>query len=539
MILKIRARNIGIIEQVDVDLKPGLNVITGETGAGKTLFTRALLACFGFQPLTGLQADPGNETFVEVVIDNPDSETQYSVIRRELKGGRTFSYLDDKIASNEKLVNFAEHRIAVLAQHSSISLLKKEKQRMLVDSLNDDTRQAFESYRQSYEHLKKLKGEYEKLKVKREEYLRQREILTYQLKELVSADLKENEDVELEEYVAKIRNRAKIAEAVYHAVELLKQSDESALEKISKACAEVGKIQSFESKAGEILQRLYEVQSQLEDLVLEIKSAFAVEDVSVEELEAAESRLFMIQELKRKYGRDLDGLIALRNELEETLSTAQSYEDMIKELEDSIRNTERKLAELAEKLSVKRKEAANLIEASVNRLLSELNMGNTEFRVLLNPVSAGGPFGSEEIVFQIRNKGGNFSPIDAAISGGELSRLLLALESSINDTLDVFVFDEVDAGIGGDTALQVGKYLKKLAERAQVIVVTHLPQIAAFASNHISVTKEETGGRTVAMFSTLNEAGVVKEIARMLSGSAVKDKAEEHARNLIQYARGA
>lgn len=536
MIIKIRAKNVGIIPFVDIDLKSGLNVITGETGAGKTLFTRALLACFGFQSLSDLQLEPDAETFVEILFENRESESGYSVIRREMKNGRTFSYVDDRLASNEKLREIFDNRLVVLAQHSSIALLKKEKQRSVLDSFDEETTAAYTRFHESFSKLKELKNELNSLLAAREDAEKRYEMMRYQLNELKAADLKRDEDVELEDYIRKVKNSARIAEAVFKSVELIKEGDRSVIENLGEACAEIERIKEFDTRAIEILGQLYGIQSQLEDLVLELKSIFDVQNISMEELEQAESRLFMIQELKRKYGRDLNSLISLREELESKLQEDGSITDMIEKLNAEIHRLEAQVDSLASELSKKRQTTAVKLQSAVNTVLNELNMGSVEFRVNLKPVPTG-VNGKEEVIFEIRNKGGKFNPIDSSISGGELSRLLLAIESASVDSTEVFVFDEVDAGIGGDTAIQVGKYLKKLARRSQVIVVTHLPQIAAYAENHIFVEKKDVNGKVTAVFKVLENDEIVKEIARMLSGSAVRNKAEEHALNLIEYAR--
>ncbi len=545
MLERISIRNIGLIKQADIQLNRGLTVVTGETGAGKTVFVRTLLFGLGYMP-TGLSAlNPAEEAFIEVVFSKEFKTDDFEIIRREIRSdGKTSSFLNGRMTRQDVLKEITEGWIVVHSQNSTINLLKPAVQLKLVDyysskpaSLRQEYRELYKSATQLYERLKELKIQAAEIENRIREY---REYIN----DVESLGIKPGEENELKRMRDVLKNKALIVESIDMAVKALKESDHSATELLSNAVTGLHRIsdrlEGIDEKISEI-ERIIEI---LNEISLELSSYINLDEDNLMNLDEIESRLYAIQRLKNRYSLPPDADLALiAEEYRENIEREYSF-DQLASLENEFKQIYKKLEIKADELSSARRETISSIEKRVNEILAELKVGKNRFRINAGQKNIkettypllGMPEGVDEISFELDTGEGRFEPVSKVASGGELSRIMLALEtlqSNVEDAATVYIFDEVDTGIGGSTAVSVGKYLQKLSQNRQVICITHLPQIAAFADTHFKVEKIGLEAKIL----QLDGRERIEEIARMLSGGLVEDEAIRHAEKLIEEAR--
>lgn len=545
MLERISIRNIGLIKQADIQLNRGLTVVTGETGAGKTVFVRTLLFGLGYIP-SGLSAlNPTEDAFIEVVFSKEIKSDDFEIIRREIRSdGKTSSFLNGRMTRQDVLKEITEGWIVVHSQNSTINLLKPAVQLKLVDYYSSKTallrqeyRELYKSATQLYERLKELKIQAAEIENRIREY---REYIN----DVESLGIKPGEENELKRMRDVLKNKALIVESIDMAVKALKESDPSATALLSNAVTGLNRIsdrlEGIDEKISEI-ERIIEI---LNEISLELSSYINLDEDNLMDLDEIESRLYAIQRLKNRYSLPPDTDPALiAEEYRENIEKEYSF-DQLTALENEFKQIYKKLEIKADELSGARRETISSIEKRVNEILRELKVGNNRFRINARQKNIKEttypllrmPEGVDEISFELDTGEERFEPVSKVASGGELSRIMLALEtlqSNVEDAATVYIFDEIDTGIGGSTAVSVGKYLQELSQNKQVICITHLPQIAAFADTHFKVEKTGSGAKIL----QLDGRERVEEIARMLSGGLVEDEAIRHAEKLIEEAR--
>jgi DNA repair protein RecN (Recombination protein N) len=566
---ELRVRNLAVIESLTVPFGPGLNVLTGETGAGKSILIDALTLLLGerAQPAETIRAGAETAT-IEAVFDAPSKspvaavlqehgialENGQLLVRRELvRGGRGRVFLNDTNTTLALLEKLGEALVEVHGQHEHQALLRPGRHLDLLDAfaglgiLRDRLRQRHEEWRSASTELDALRASARDRVARIAQY---REAIA----EIDAARLRSGEDEDLREERRRLMNAERLAEGATGAYRELYDDPASAVERAGRAATHLRELARIDPAVQPTLQALDTALVHLDETARALRSYRDAVVFDPPRLDAIERRVDEIGRLKRKYGESVEAVLAFRAKVEsdlEGLAHAGEDEGRLAERVDRLRT---ELVTRATDLAERRDQAVGRLEASVLAELAALDLEAAVFRVRLARERAGhgdlavgpeawrlGPRGVDQAEFLFSgNAGEDARPLARIASGGELSRTMLALKVVLaaTDAVPVLIFDEVDVGIGGKTADTVGKKLRQVARVRQVLCVTHLPQIAAYADQHFRVEKREEEGRTATTVAALVRNDRVREVARMLGGESVTDTSLQHARELITQARG-
>ena len=544
MLESLSVRNYALIDELDIEFSSGLTVLTGETGSGKSIMLGALSLLLGARAdkesvragassaeITGVFHSASPQVAAWLSSHDVEAEDGELLVRRSIKATGRSSYSVNGVPvtrQDGEALGFL--LVDISSQHSHQSLVKEDTQRKLLDSaLPPGTFTRYSSCYSELKALEKQKRELEDLLSKAEE---ENDYMRFCLSELEKAGLKEGEEEEIRSRLSVINSSEFLHEHLEAALGELRSASSS----LSEAQYSLAKASSKDDSITKYAEQLESLAIDADDLVLTVRDLLEGTEFSPEELEALNERLSVIQRMKRRFGGSVEEALRRQAEYKEKLALSEDSEAARASLDKRIALAEKKLREAGDELTKERKAAASRLEAAVTGNLQGLGMKAAVFTVSLAPLSEPGPDGFEQVQFLLAsNKGEKRRPIGAIASGGELSRIMLAIKVSMNSTSDVetLLFDEIDAGLGGTTANAVASKLKLLSERDQVICITHLAQIASRASSHYMVYKEESGGRTYTHVTELRDEGRVEEIARLLSGETSKISID-HARELLE-----
>ncbi len=526
MLQNIHIKKFLYLENIDIELSKGLNVFTGETGVGKSLIIDAI------DFVLGKKGKFQDEDFVELVFENVNNdfaEEETLIVSRKIKNGKSQYYINGRRATLSTILEATKDTIEIHGQHSQQYLFSKDYHRTVLDTFANLS-SLLKEYQQKFIDYTKIKKEIQQLKEKQSERAREIEFLKFQLKELEEAELKENEKQELEERFEYLSSLKDIKLVVEESIFNLFDKEDSAEEQISNSIKNLTNFSSISQEINEAVNYLEDAKSLLKEAFYSLSKIDF--DIDEEELFKVEEKLNLINSLEVKYKTDLNGLIQLKGQLKQELNNLTNLDDKIPQLEERLKTLEIEVQQLAEKISKIRKEKAKELEKQVENHLKELALKDAKFVVDIKEVPLN-KYGKDEIVFLFSaNSGIKPSLLSETASGGELSRISLALKLISNQSTDTVVFDEIDAGIGGKTAIFLAQKIKKLSENFQVILITHLPQVAVFADTHYVVDKFSENGKTKAVVKKVSNKEREEEIARMLSG-IINEKSLEHARELI------
>lgn len=546
MIKAISARGLKFIPELDLEFEPGLNVITGETGAGKTVFIKAILAAFGLKSLRDELSDSGG--FIEVVLLNSDVEEGQTIIRREMTAeGRLQSYLNGLSTNQAEIKELTSGKLVIHSQNQTVRLLNRSFQLKLYDSQNIELAALVADYQKIRSEALRLKKEFEEALIRDFELKQKISSIKDAIEQLEELGPKAGEEIELKQRRDIIKNYFQISESLSKAAAFLSLDEESALYKIGQAIQALRIIEGRFAGIESYLKSLEQLQENLNEISLDISKYLAEFDAENMDIDGIESRLYKYQTLKKKLNLDPDiDLASYLEQLKKEFVKLQQKTKNTDMLERQFKVKYRDLEKLADEISKKRNELKKSFERKVNLILKDLNIGDNRFRVSINRIRENNgkypllelPVGYDEVVFEFALNQNEFTPITRAASGGELSRLMLALETLENEESgNIYIFDEIDTGIGGRTAVKLGEYLSKLSSNNQVIVITHLPQVAAFAGAHYYIEKIETEkGPTIKIKPLKSRQERIREIARMLSGDLAGKNAIEYAERLLEEA---
>lgn len=557
MLETLRIKNLAVIDFVEIPFDSGLNILSGETGAGKSIVIEAISLLLGSRATTDLIRAGCDEAVVEGVFSLEElpwlserlakadfgSEDGTLLIKRTLsRMGKHRISINGSFATLTNLQSICEDLVDLCGQHEHQSLLKASTQIELLDRFGGLTKETdafehvFKTYREMKDALAALSGS-EAERSRRVDFLR------FQIEELRTAELKPAEDEKLQTEKTLLQSsetRLAHAEAIRHALE----EESGALAAIRVATQKARILAQTDETASRVREILEQALSEAEEASLETNRYLSSIDLDPARLEAVQSRLSRLAELRRKYGATTEEMITMQGSLETELADLEKSETKARELESEIKRFEKKLTPLAQALSDKRTKVAKLLGKSVTDELHDLRMGDAKFSVDLglvdSPSRYSGRLAGNSIEFTVQtNKGEEARSLGRIASGGELSRLMLSIRRVIADRggIGVYLFDEIDAGIGGQTAFEVGKKLKSVAKFNQVICITHLPQVAAFANHHLSVQKTSVGSRTQTTVIELSKKDRKEEIARMLGGPVLTKKSLGNAAELLETAQ--
>jgi DNA repair protein RecN (Recombination protein N) len=563
LIERLSIRELALVEELELELGPGLNVFTGETGAGKSIVLGALALLAGRRAPADLVREGAAEARVEAVLGTkglPELEAALTerglerdegelIVRRTVaRSGRGRSWLGAGSVPVAALVELIGEAIEVSSQHASLALLRPEAQGRLLDAFADaaglrsEVENGVRGLRSSGEEIARLEAE-------AEERARRSDYLQFQLGELDEARLDPEEARAIGEEQRRLANAERLGTETAAAATLLlgdpgAPEARGAADAVGAAASAVEALTALDPELEPLADRLGAARSELGDVAAELERYAGRSELDPGRLEEVDRRLAELERIRRKYGGSIEAALALREEVAAELAALGGSDDRLRKLTSEREAEHARVAERATELSRVRKRAARKLAQAADAALHELALEQARFEVALDPVSppAGLPCGaagheSAELQFAA-NPGEPFRALRQVASGGELSRVFLALKDVLRTTGSgrVLVFDEVDAGIGGAVAERVGARLAALAKRHQVLCITHLPQIAAHADRHFLVEKRSTRGRTRTHVRPLDEAGRVEEIGRMAGGKRVTAATLDHARALLAAA---
>ncbi len=542
MLKELRIKNLAIIDDLTVMFEGGLNVLTGETGAGKSIIVDALGLALGSRAQADSVRSGEKEATIQAYFDEegdniPDLGIDISdglILRRDLStSGKSRAYINDTMVNLHSLGEVGKTLVDIHGQHEHQSLMSIDKHRFLLDSYGklQADRGRVEAF---YREVHALRREKDGLQQKLKERTHRQDLLRFQVNEIETACLRHDEKKELTEERAILSNLSRLKELTEISYAVIYGSEGSCTEKLSSVITKVKEMSSLDQHSSEILSLLESALLLIEDAAISLRSFKDKYDLEPERLADIEDRIELIKNLERKYGEGEEAITEYRNEAERELKSLELTDERLNSIETELNEKEGMLLEAALSLSEKRKNVAKTIEECVRKELKELAFTDAEFRIDIQqePIASSG-FDKVEFLFSA-NPGEPPKPLTRIASGGELSRVMLALKSILADVdnLPILIFDEVDAGIGGRTAESVGKKLKIISNKHQVLCTTHLPQIASLGDFHLQITKRQRHGKVYVEVKHLNGKERQDEIARMLSGK-ITDASLKHAKELL------
>ena len=535
MISTLHIKNIGIIDEILIDFSKGLNILTGETGAGKTLIIDALGIVSGGRFSKEMIRKGENHSFVEVSIylpDNPKSIDNNIIISREIfDNGRNTCKINGRLVTVNELKEFMKNIINIHGQNDNQNLLNKENNIKYLDKfLGKEFLNKKLNYTRLYNEYVSINKELKENYGDEKEKQRKLDLLYYQLNEIKNANLKMNEDEELEEQKNLIVNAERISKSLNEA-DL--QINENALNALSIAIKRLERIEDINVKYQKTLSSLKSNYYDLQEIAIDLSHYNSDSSFEESEREEIENRIDEINDLKRKYGNTIGEILNYKQEIEEEINKIENVEEKNKKLKSELDNIEIELEKLGKELHKDREEKGIVLAEKINKELTDLEMPNAKFQISINNVNFNKD-GIDEVEFMITtNKGEDFKSLIKTASGGEMSRIMLAIKTVLSDIdeVPILIFDEIDTGISGKAGSAVGEKLKTISKKHQVIIVTHLASIAAKGNANYYIYKEVEENNTKTRIKNLNEQEVLEEIARIASG-IVSEISLQHAREL-------
>lgn len=517
MLERLELSNFAIADDLSVEFSTGLNVLTGETGAGKSILIDALGLLIGGRAESSWIRSGADKALIQGFFQH-----DVSASRRLTQAGRSLARLEGEVVTAAELSEQLGKLVTIHGQHASQVLMNPREQRAILDRLLPKKPQkTLELYRKVYATEQATTKKLEALREAVRERARRIDILSFQVDEIDAAQLNPNELVTLKEELETQRYSERILNHSNMSLSLLSEAEINSVSLLNDAQRDLAAAGRFSKPLADLAIELKDAATSVEAISQEIARFVTDFEVDAAYLESLENRLVSIEALQRKYGDTVEAILAYRHEAYAELESLQHADEDMLGLEKQQQALRDQLRNLAEALSHARQAEAKTLAKKVSKELKPLGMENAVFEVAISDLSDFGPFGKDKISFLFSaNLGEAPSALSNVASGGELSRVMLGLNVVTGSDVPILAFDEVDAGIGGKTARAVGKLLQQLAHKHQVLVVTHLPQVAAFANAHFFVEKQEQNGRTVTRVKKLERDEREHELARMLSGAA-------------------
>lgn len=568
MLVHLSIRNLAVVEAVDVSFGSGFHVLTGETGAGKSIIIDALGLIAGGRGSADLIRYGCDKAEMEASFDLPADHPVWTtlegfgiagdpgellIIRREISvQGKSSARINGQLVNLSMLREVGEKLINLHGQHEHQTLLRPERHLELLDAYGAEAIDPVKAaYQATYADFVRIDKEYHELRNTSQQALQMLDLYRFQLSEISAAELKPGEDELLAEEKVKLSHSEKMMESISKAYDLL--YGPQGLDAIAKAVSKLSEVSAYDSKGiSPLLEQLQSAYYQLEDASFSLRNYRERIEFNPERLEEVEERLDLISTLRRKYGDDIQGILAYYEKIRQEVDALENKDERLEQLQVQREKLTERLMNQAFELSAVRQQKAVELAAQIEAELKDLQMGRTSLEVKLSLMEDAnglewegkkirpGKHGIDNAEFLISpNPGEPLRPLSKIASGGELSRMMLALKSIFarHEQVPVLIFDEVDTGVSGRAAQSIADKLSRLSGLCQVFAITHLPQVACMADRQYLIEKVVEDGRTMTRVASLDEAGRVNELARMLGGVEITEKTQHHAQEMLKLAQ--
>lgn len=549
MLQSLHVKNMALIDEIEVEFAEGLNILTGETGAGKSIilgsvnlalggrYTKDIIrkgADYGYVELTFLVK---NEAQIRALSElDIFPEEGMVVLSRRLMEGRSVSRINGETVTMAVLKEAASVLIDIHGQHEHQSLLYKKNHLGFVDAFAGEELEAEkEQVASAYKRYRLLEKELEESDMDESQRAKEMSFLQFEIDEIEKAELKVGEDEELETLFKRMENSQKISLSLSSAYSYTSEGEENASENLSRAIRMLSDVTGYDEKVEDLYTQLSEIDSLLNDFNRELSDYMEMYEFSEEQFYEVETRLNELNRLKIKYGNSIEKILIYAEEQREKLARLEDHEQYIEKLKADLAGAESELLKHTKALSAIRKKQGKLLERKVEDGLKDLNFADVKFEIAFEKCDAYSAQGMDDVEFCISlNPGQPVRPLVHVASGGELSRIMLAIKTVMadRDQIETLIFDEIDVGISGRTAQKVSEKMALIGRKHQVICITHLAQIAAMADVHFLIEKTVGRSDTVTGIRRLSEEEAVEEIARILGGAKITDAVRENAREM-------
>ena len=554
MLVHLHVKNLALIDEIEVEFGPGLNILTGETGAGKSILLGSMQLILGGKTSRSMIRENAPYALVELLFQVENTKAKEALaaldiypedgqilMSRKIMDGRSINKINGETSTVSQMKAAAACLLDIHGQHEHQSLLYEEKQLEILDAYGRE--KIFpekEKVKAAYQEYKKCQAELKSLDMDEEQKNREMAFLEFEINEIEKASLVPGEDEELEKQYRKLSNGRRIIDSLQSAHALTGYDGQGAGEAVGEALRELSRVTEYDEQLESLSQTLSEVDGLLNDFNRELSSY--MDDMTFDEsvFYETERRLDLLNGLKAKYGQRIEEIQEYQKKQQEKLNKLQKYEEIFEASREELKKAEKKLEVACSRLSEIPKEYSHQLEKKVIQGLKDLNFLDVQFAITFSRRSSFTENGYDEIQYEIStNPGESLKPLGKIVSGGELSRIMRALKAILadRDQIETLIFDEIDTGISGRTAQKVSEKMAVIGHHHQVLCITHLPQIAAMADSHFEIEKQVEGTKTTTQIHPLDEEASIRELARLLGGAQITGAVLENAREMKKLAR--
>ena len=555
MLVHLHVRNLALIEDIEVEFGPGLNILTGETGAGKSILLGSMQLILGGRSAKDMIRTGASSALVELLfqVENPRAEASLRelgvetsegqvLLTRKLMDGRSINKINGETCTVAQMKVAASCLLDIHGQHEHQSLLYQDKQLEILDIYGkEEIFPAKDQVQKSYKEYRDCKRQLDELDIDEEQRNRERAFLEFEINEIESAQLVSEEDEELEKRYRKLNNGRKILETLQGVRDLTGyESGQGAGESVGNAVREISRVTEYDTQLDSMASALQEIDGLLNDFNRELASYVDDLNFDDEAFYETEKRLDTINGLKAKYGRTIEDIQEYCLKQKQKLENLDKYEERFHEAEENLKKSREELETVSHKLSVIRQKYSQMLTDKITEGLKDLNFLDVQFQITFRRRKEYTAGGFDDIEYEIStNPGESLKPLDKIVSGGELSRIMLAIKAILadRDQIETLIFDEIDTGISGRTAQKVSEKMAVIGRCHQVLCITHLPQIAAMADTHFEIEKHQKDNETITEIHPLEGDDSVRELARLLGGAEITQAVFDNAKEMKELAQ--
>ena len=555
MLVHLHVRNLALIEDIEVEFGPGLNILTGETGAGKSILLGSMQLILGGRSAKDMIRTGASSALVELLfqVENPRAEASLRelgvetsegqvLLTRKLMDGRSINKINGETCTVAQMKAAASCLLDIHGQHEHQSLLYQDKQLEILDIYGkEEIFPAKDQVQKSYKEYRDCKRQLDELDIDEEQRNRERAFLEFEINEIESAQLVSGEDEELEKRYCKLNNGRKILETLQGVRDQTGyESGQGAGESVGNAVREISRVTEYDTQLDSMASALQEIDGLLNDFNRELASYVDDLNFDDEAFYETEKRLDMINGLKAKYGRTIEDIQEYCLKQKQKLENLDKYEERFHEAEENLKKSREELETVSHKLSVIRQKYSQMLTDKITEGLKDLNFLDVQFQITFRRRKEYTAGGFDDIEYEIStNPGESLKPLGKIVSGGELSRIMLAIKAILadRDQIETLIFDEIDTGISGRTAQKVSEKMAVIGRCHQVLCITHLPQIAAMADTHFEIEKHQKDNETITEIHPLEGDDSVRELARLLGGAEITQAVFDNAKEMKELAQ--